>query len=122
MKRSVLVFSAIIFFATFAAARPWASAETYGRICALKRRADTVMRQKNDFVARVLHFYSIPCQRTEQGVVTRLQMGSKWLDVHRIEIVPLARQGEDGLRVTGHDIFFYTEDEILHLVSALTIR
>ena len=122
MKCRVLVLSAAIFLATFAAAPPWASAETYGQIRALKRRADTVMRQKNDFVSRVLHFYGIPCQCTKQGVVTRLQIGSNWLDVNRIEIVPLVRQGEYGLQLMGHEIFFYTEYEILHLVSALTIR
>lgn len=121
MKRRILVLSAIIFLAAFATA-PWASAETYGQLRALKRRAGIVTRQKNDFVARVLHSYDIPYQRTEQGVVARLQIGTKWLDVNRIEIVPLVREGEYGLQVTGHEVFFYTEGEILHLVSALTIR
>jgi hypothetical protein len=122
MKRRVLLLSAIVFLAAFAAALPLASAESYGQLRALKRRADTVTRQKNDFVARVLHSYGIPYQRTEKGVVTRLQIGTNWLDVNRIEIVPLVREGEHDLQVMGHEIFFYTEGEILHLVSALTIR
>ncbi|MBW1676463.1 MAG: hypothetical protein JRF30_03180 [Deltaproteobacteria bacterium] len=122
MKRRILMLSAIIFLAAFVAAPPWASGETYGQLRALKRRAATVMRQKNDFVARVLHSYDIPYQRTEQGVVTRLQIRNNWLDVNRIEIVPLVREGEYGLQVMGHEIFFYTEGQILHLVSELTIR
>jgi hypothetical protein len=122
MKHRVLVLSTIIFLAAFVAAPPWASSETYGHLRALKRRAATVMRQKNDFVARVLHSYNIPYQLTEQGVVARLQLGANWLDVNRIEIVPLVREGEHGLQVMGHEIFFYTEGDILHLVSSLTIR
>ena len=122
MKRRVLMLSAIVFLAAFAAAPPWAFTETYGQLRALKRRAATVTRQKNDFVARVLHSYNIPYQLTKEGVVARLQIGNNWLDVNRIEIVPLVQEGEHGLQVMGHEIFFYTEGEILHLVSALTIR
>jgi len=122
MKCRTLVLSAIIFLAAFAAAPPWAFTETYGQLRALKRRAATVTRQKNDFVARVLHSYNIPYQLTKVGVVARLQIGADWLDVNRIEIVPLVQEGEYGLQVMGHEIFFYTEGEILHLVSALTIR
>ena len=122
MKCRALVLSAIIFLAAFAAAPPWASSENYGQLRALKRRAATVTRQKNDFVARVLHSYNIPYQLTKEGVVARLQIGNNWLDVNRIEIVPLVQEGEHGLQVMGHEIFFYTEGEILHLVSALTIR
>ena len=122
MKCRALVLSAIIFLAAFAAAPPHASTETYGQLRALKRRAATVTRQKNDFVARVLHSYNIPYQRTKEGVVARLRIGTDWLDVNRIEIVPMVREGEYGLQVMGHEIFFYTEGEILHLISALTIR
>ena len=81
MKRRILVLSSIIFLEAFAVALPWASAETNGQLRALKRRAEIVTRQKNDFVARVLNSYDIPYQRTEQGVVSRLQIGTKWLDV-----------------------------------------
>ena len=122
MKCRDLVLSAIVFLAAFAVAPPWAYGENYGQLRALKHRAGIVMRQKNDFVARVLHSYNIPHKLTDQGVVARLQIGTKWQDVNRIEIVPLVREGESGLQVVGHEIFFYTEGEILHLVSALPIR
>jgi len=122
MKRRVFLSSAIVFLAAFAATPPLASAESYGQLRALKRRAATVTRQKNDFVARVLHSYAIPYHQNEQGVVTQVQIGTNWRDVNRIEIVPQVQEGEHGLQVVGHEIFFYTEVEILHLVSALTIR
>jgi hypothetical protein len=122
MKRWILVMSTIIFLAALSAGLPWASDRTYGQLRALKRRADTVVQQKNDFVARVLYSHKIACLRNEEGVVVRLQIGDKWIDVSRIEIVPMVREGERGLDVVGHEIFFYTGDEILHLVSALTIR
>ena len=122
MKPRVLILSATIFLAACVAAPPWASGENYGQIRALKRRAATVIRQKNNFVARVLGSYNIPHQLTEEGVVIRLQIGNDWLDVNRIEIVPLVREGGQGLDVMGHEIFFYTEGQILLLVSELAIR
>ena len=122
MKRRSFVLSAVILLVVSAVAPPWAYGENYGRLRALKHRADVVKRQKNDFVARVLHSYNIPHKLTEQGVVAQLQIGAKWQDVNRIDIVPLVQDGESGFQVMGHEIFFYTEGEILHLVSALTIR
>lgn len=122
MKHWVFLMSVIIFLVVLLPAPAPAFDEPYGQLRALKRRAATVVLQKNDFVARVLNSHKIAYQRNEEGVVIRLQVGSNWLDVNRIEIVPLLRQGESGLDVVGHEIFFYTEGEILHLVSALTIR
>jgi hypothetical protein len=122
MKHWVLVMGVIMMLVALSAMPACASDKPYGQLRALKRRAATVMQQKNDFVARVLHFHKIAYQRNEEGVVTQLQIGSRWQDVNRIEIVPLVREGEHGLEVVGHEIFFYTEAEILHLVSALTIR
>ena len=122
MKRWSFVLSAIILLAALTVAPPWTYGENYGRLRAMKHRADVVIRQKNNFVARVLHSYNIPHKLTDQGVVAQLQIGTEWQDVNRIDIVPLFREGESGLQVTGHEIFFYTEDKILHFVSALTIR
>jgi hypothetical protein len=96
--------------------------QNYGQIRALQRRATIVVQRKNDFVARVLQSYKIPYQRTEEGVVHRLQMGGRWLDVNQIEIVPLVREEDGAPELLGHEIYFYTEKEILHLVSAITIR
>ena len=82
-----------------------------------------VTRQKNDFVARVLRSYKIPHEVNDQGVVVRINMGGQWMDVTSIEIVPMLREAEDQSRqVAAHELFFFTTDGILDVVSALTIR
>jgi hypothetical protein len=122
MKRQTVFFGILVSFALFVWVLPQASAQNYGQIRALKRRADTVTHQKNSFVARVLSSYKIPCQVTEQGIVARLQIENRWYDVNQIDIVPVMREVDGGYQVVGHEIFFYTEGEILHLVSAMNIR
>lgn len=122
MKRQTMFFGIVVSLGLFVLVWSQTSAQDYGQIRALKRRADTVTRQKNDFVARVLHSYGIPCQVTEQGIVARLHIENRWYDVNQIEIVPVTREVQGGYQVTAHEIFFYTEGEILHLVSAIKIR
>jgi hypothetical protein len=122
MKRQTIFFGILILLALFVWVLPQASAQNYGQIRALKRRADTVTHQKNSFVARVLSSYKIPCEVTEQGIVARLHIENRWYDVNQIEIVPLMREVDGGYQVVAHEIFFYTEGEILHLVSAMNIR
>ena len=121
--KSKTVFLNIIFCGALAVLLlPDAWAQDYGQIRALKDRADTVKSQKNNFVARVLRSYKIPCQITDEGVVARLYIQNRWYDVNQIEIVPLTKEIEGGYQVIAHEIFFYTEGDILHLVSAATIR
>jgi hypothetical protein len=122
MKRQTIFFGILILLALFVWGLPQASAQNYGQIRALKRRADTVTHQKNSFVARVLSSYKIPCQVTEQGIVARLHIENRWYDVNQIEIVPVMREVDGGYQVIAHEIFFYTEGEILHLVSEVKIR
>ncbi len=122
MKRQTIFSGILILLALFVWGLPQASAQNYGQIRALKRRADTVTHQKNSFVARVLSSYKIPCEVTEQGIVARLHIENRWYDVNQIEIVPLTREVDGGYQVIAHEIFFYTEGEILHLVSAMNIR
>jgi len=122
MKRRTVFLNVIIFFVLVVLLLPIAWAQDYGQIRALKNRADTVNQQKNHFVAQVLHSYNIPCQVTEEGIVARLHIQNRWYDVKQIEIVPVTREVEGGYQVIAHEIFFYTEGDILHLVSAATIR
>jgi hypothetical protein len=122
MKRQTMFLGILVFFALFVWVLPQASAQNYGQIRALKRRADTVTHQKNSFVAQVLSSYKIPYQTTEQGIVARLHIENRWYDVNQIEIVPVTREVDGGYQVIAHEIFFYTEGEILHLVSAVNIR
>ena len=122
MKGRTVFLNIILSCALLVLLLPEAWAQDYGQIRALKSRADTVSQQKNNFVARVLHSYNIPCQVTQEGIVARLHIQNRWYDVKQIEIVPVTRDVEGGYQVIAHEIFFYTEGDILHLVSAATIR
>jgi hypothetical protein len=122
MKGRTVFLKIILSCALLVLLLPEAWAQDYGQIRALKQRADTVSQQKNNFVARVLHSYNIPCQVTEEGIVARLHIQNRWYDVKQIEIVPVTREVEGGYQVIAHEIFFYTEGDILHLVSPATIR
>jgi hypothetical protein len=122
MKGRTVFLKIILSCALLVLLMPEAWAQDYGQIRALKQRADTVSQQKNNFVARVLHSYNIPCQVTQEGIVARLHIQNRWYDVKQIEIVPVTREVEGGYQVIAHEIFFYTEGDILHLVSPATIR
>jgi hypothetical protein len=122
MRRTVVFLSIIVSCALVVLLLAEAWGQEYGQIRAFKSRAETVTQQKNHFVAQVLRSYNIPCQITEEGVIARLHIQNRWYDVNQIEIVPITREVEGGYQVIAHDIFFYTEGNILHLVSAVRIR
>ena len=122
MKRRTFFLNIILSCAVVVLLLPDGWAQNYGQIRALKRRAETVNQQKNHFVTQVLHSYNIPCQVTEEGIVARVHIQNRWYDVKQIEIVPLTREVEGGYQVIAHEIFFYTEGDILHLVSPAKIR
>jgi hypothetical protein len=67
MKCWVLVIGVMVCLAALSATPTGASEKTCGELRALKRRAATVIQQKNDFVARVLHSHKIVYQRNEEG-------------------------------------------------------
>jgi hypothetical protein len=119
VKVRICLLSLILFFVCL----PAVQAQEYGKIRALQQRAAYVIKQRNDFVAQVLSSYTIPHERNEQGAVVRINMDNHWLDVTAIEIVPVLTDGTDKRRqVTAHELFFYTAEGILNLVSELTIR
>lgn len=98
-------------------------AQEYGKVRALRQRAADVTNLKNNFVARVLTSYSIPHERNDQGVVVRIHVDRKWLNINAIEIIPILKEGKNkNQQVAAHELFFYTPDGILDLVSELTIR
>jgi hypothetical protein len=98
-------------------------AQEYGKIRAMQQRAAYVVKQKNDFVARVLTSYTIPHERNAQGVVVRISMEGQWADVTAIEIVPVFKEAADKHQyVVAHELFFYTPNGILDLTSELMIR
>jgi hypothetical protein len=98
-------------------------AQEYGKIRALRQRAEHVIKQKNDFVVRVLTAYTIPHERNAQGIVVHINVDGQWLAVTAIEIVPVLKEEADKHpQVVAHNLLFYTADGILDLVSDLTIR
>lgn len=119
MKVRISLLAAILFLVC----SPAVHAQEYGKIRALQQRAAYVTKQKNDFVARVLTSYAIPYEQNAQGVVVRIKVEDKWLDITAVEIVPVLKEGMDKHRfVAAHELFFYTANDILDLVSELTIR
>ncbi|MEN6317852.1 MAG: hypothetical protein ABFD82_03705 [Syntrophaceae bacterium] len=98
-------------------------AQEYGKVRALRQRAADVVNLKNNFITRVLTSYAIPHERNTQGVVVRIHVDGKWLNVTAIEIIPVLKEGKDkNQQVVAHELLFYTPDGILDLVSELTIR
>lgn len=119
MKIRIALFSLVLLLAYL----PAAHTREYGKIRALQQRAAYVTKQKNDFVARVLTSYKIPHERNTQGAVVRINMEGKWLNIHTIEIIPIIKESPDKSQyVIAHELFFYTDKDILDLVSELTIR
>lgn len=67
--------------------------------------------------------YKIPYERNAQGVVVRINIEKSWLDITALEIVPILRESPDKSRqVIAPELYFYTADGILDLVSELIIR
>ena len=115
----IALLSAVLFFSF----QCMAQAQEYGKIRALSQRAAYVTGQKNDFIAQVLTSYKIFHEINGQGTVIRILMDDIWLNITAIEIVPVVRNTDGKTRqVTAHEIFFFTNDGILDLVSELTIR
>ncbi len=122
MKFRVIAIGTLLLAAPFFVAIPQTAAKTPGQLRAMKQRAAKVTRMKNQYVTRVLEYNSIPYQLTSDGIVGRLKIQGQWVEVNRIEIVPVSNEDGNDFRVTGHELFFYTKDQILHLVSSLIIR
>lgn len=120
MKKMIVVLLSALFLFSFL---PVGQAQEYGKLRALRERAAYVAKQKNDFVVRVLTSYKILHEINDQGTVIRIYMGDKWMDITAIEIVPVLKEADDkSRRVAAHELYFFTADGILDVVSELTIR
>ncbi len=119
MKIRVYLLSLIFLFVSLSVGH----AQEFGKIRALQQRAAHVIKQKNDFIAKVLTSYAIPYERNAQDVVVRINMNGQWQDVTSIEIVPvLVEMSEKHQKVAAHEIFFFTANGILDLFSDLAIK
>lgn len=120
MKKMWMIILVAVLLFSFS---PLAQAQEYGKIRALQQRAAYVTKQKNDFVVRVLTSYKILHEINEQGAVVRINVDNKWMDITAIEIVPVLKESADKTQqVAAHELYFFTADGILDVVSALTIR
>lgn len=118
-KITVAILAAVLLFSFL----PIAEAQEYGKVRALRERAAHVTKQKNDFIIRVLTSYKIPHEVNEQGVVVRLNMDNKWMNITSIEIIPVLQESADkSQQVAAHELFFFTDEGILDVFSSLTIR
>jgi hypothetical protein len=98
-------------------------AQEYGKIRALQQRVTQVIQQKNDFVAGVLTSYAIPHELNAQGIVTRISMDGRWLNVTAIDIVPITGEmSGKNRRLAYHELLFHTADGVLDLLSDLAVR
>ena len=119
MKIRIYILARIMFFVCL----PAVNAQEYGRIRALQQRAVAVIKQKNDFVSKVLTSYNIPHERNVEGAVVRIYKDNQWLDVTTIEIVPLLKEAVgESQQVAAHQLLFYTSGGILELVAEVIIR
>ena len=120
MKKIIITLLTVVLWFSFLTAT-WA--QEFGKIRALQQRAAYVTKQKNDFIIRVLTSYKIPHEINDQGVIVRINMDGKWQNVNTIEIVHMLKETADKIsQVSAHELFFFTEDGILDVVSELTIH
>jgi len=120
MKKMMIVLLSVLFLGSFFSV---GQAQEFGKIRALQQRAAYVAKQKNDFVIRVLTSYHILHEVNDQGAVIRINMGDKWMDITAIEIVPVLKESADkSQHVAAHELYFFTADGILDVISELTIR
>jgi hypothetical protein len=102
---------------------PMAHAQEFGKVRALQQRTAQVIKQKNDFIAKVLTSYGVAYERNAQDIVVRINMDGQWQNVTSIEIVPIIKEGsEKQQKVAAHELFFFTANGILDLLSDLVIR
>ncbi len=125
MRKKLLLacFVSLFAFLSFPALGPAAGpADGYGQIRALERRGVEVTALKNRFLTRVLDTYQVPYERNPDGMVVRIRVENLWHRIEAVEIVPVALAEGQTLDVTGHEIFFYTDGGVFHIVTPLAAR
>ncbi|HOP36383.1 MAG TPA: hypothetical protein PL090_08660 [Syntrophales bacterium] len=125
MRKKLLLACLVSLFVclSFPALAPAADrADGYGQIRALEQRGVEVTALKNRFLTHVLDAYQVPYERNPDGMVVRIQVESLWHRIEAVEIVPVALREGETLDVTGHEIFFYTDGGVFHIVTPLTAR
>jgi len=120
MKKNMLLQGIFLFFLILQPAVTLATG--YGQIRALEQRAVEVTELKNRFLTNVLDAYHVPYERNPMGMVVRIQVEALWYRIQNVEIVPITNPDGKDLAVTGHEIFFYTDGGVFHIVTPLAAR
>jgi hypothetical protein len=93
-----------------------------GQIKAMNERADTVIKQNNWFVTKVLCEHGISRETDSDGMITRINAHGDWLPVRRVDIVPAPKEGGEGDEVAGHEVLIYTDGETVRLFCDSRVR
>ena len=101
---------------------PRVQARSPGQIKAMNQRADTVIRQKNRFVTKVLQKHGISCETDINGMITRINTHGDWVPVRKLDIVPVPKEGGEADEVVGHEVLIYTYGETVRLFSDIKVR
>jgi len=116
MQKRILALAVLFAFSIL----PAVHAQDDGKLRAMQKRAAVITKQKNDFVVRVLNSYKIPHELNAEGTVVRISMNGQWIDVKGLDIVPVIKETTEKRQVlAGHELYFYTQNEILDLMSDL---
>lgn len=86
------------------------------------KRAEEVTALKNGFVRTVLERAGLPYEVDATGFPVRVHDRQTWKCVQKIEVVPLTDPADADAGVSGHRIFFFTEDDIFQIDSPLPVR
>jgi hypothetical protein len=101
---------------------PLPLATAQGQLRAMEERADTVSKRKNRFVTRILDQHKINYLVDRHGIITRISVTGNWLEVMRLDVIPMVKVGGRVDEVVGHEIFIYAEGEVVRLISHLKAR
>lgn len=99
------------------------SGESPVQLRLMKERAEIVTKRKNLYIERVLNSYTIPYRKNEDGVVFMIEVGGRWYEVERIEIIPQMDISGVPIKGAGYEIYFLTKDgQSLLLGSDIQVR
>lgn len=101
---------------------PGVQAQSSGQIKAMNQRAETVIKQKNRFVTKVLREHGISCETDLEGMITGIYAHGDWLAVRKLDIVPVPKEDDEAGEVVGHEVFIYTDGETIRLFSESKVR
>ena len=101
---------------------PRVQARSAGQIKAMKQRADSVIKQKNRFVTKVLQKHGISCETDINGMITRINAHGDWVPVRKLDIVPVPKAGGEADEVVSHEVLIYTDGETVRLFSDIKVR